>query len=730
MRVRNDYFTKKINSIICDYNLDGDFPNFLRQQKAAECLERMVEEKIQNGNSLHFVYQNEKDWLAVDYMMRGKKEITHGKYDADIPDNAEIYSLAFSDSLEVLSSGMKFTNIYDYFAEQGALFEEEWYCIGGPYSDFNISSMIYKDNNGVNLCPLQIMYLRRDAEQTVNIEDKKRFLRDALFLALYIKDFITAKALIDSYELIDGDKIYQSLWKDIEAVLLEMQSMIKKRKHRDIIMYWIDAVSYEASVGMPYVRKEIENGICYTNAFTVTENTKPTFKSIFCQKRQVDDRAYRLLTVKKEDATVVNKIVSEGYDFKVFSGYMTSAWLDEAFLSQRYFERNSTCSEVLWNTFENLLLSDRKQFSLSHFLLETHFPYFSADMEIETFENDSERVKTGRSYVDKQLAFYNSLIGNKSTKIYMSDHGLGDFCTKYHVLFNICSECVSPQIMNELISSLDFGTLILKVIRGEAIEDGMLSHEYVQIQDIPAYAKERIRKTLENGWLPEIGYLGHIGVVTKKYIYLKFEDGREWLQDREKVMKEPSFFVEYKDVCDEKILSELREFTGDYPKEIQKEEKFKWYHYWEKYLSNYLKSHPVNESVRLINEYLREKPDFSVAIRSGGEHTLNLLNHISEDNKKKIALIIDNNIECVCSKCGIKIMTEEEYDLADTPYILISSYLYGSKLKEEAKKYTKKGTECTELYEYLRQNNVELFQEFYNLAPLQKDLEVGFQFDS
>ena len=87
-----------------------------------------------------------------------------------------------------------------------------------------------------------------------------------------------------------GDLSVTKAWAEIQALLTEIRDRLHNGRQSDIV--WMDAVGYYTGQDMPYLQRQIENGISFENAFTVTPRTNPTAQTLFLGKTLIDDELY------------------------------------------------------------------------------------------------------------------------------------------------------------------------------------------------------------------------------------------------------------------------------------------------------------------------------------------------------------------------------------------------------------------------------------------------------
>lgn len=553
----------------------------------------------------------------------------------------------------------------------------------------------------------------------------KRQHERMLFLAIYMKDFLAAEQLIKDWEDLNSQERISSAWKDIQTLLNSIKEAMQEVKKDHIIWYWLDCLPEEEAKTMPYLQERAEHSVYFENAYTCTPSTTPTFESMLYGLRRVDD------FYNKENLSVdVPQLLEEhGYNFSVLSARYL--YFPEKIASKN-IANGMPCSMVFWEMLREILLSKRNGLFLAHALIEIHRPCFYFGMK--NIKNSEQIVEqrhiVAREIVDRQLKFYDNLLKKDFIRIYMSDHGFDVMpLTKLHVHFQIYQKDWSPQRVEGLYSHLDFSKILISLLKKNKIRAEEFTRTFVPFQDVDLYNKDLIQDVIERR---ESGYdqwdwFLYKGVVTNKYVYMKYKTGQEFFFHKKGIKHlhhiHQMFDGNVTEASDEE-LKEARELTGDFPAKIENDEKFKYSKYLYKVYNNLVKT---GLAVRkILNEYLASYPVKSIAIRSGGFHTLNLLEFLNEESKRKISCIIDQSPECFCKDFGIDIISTDKPLPEGTKFILLSSKLFLENLRREAKELYPQ-YETIDIYDLFKKNGYDFHLDFFHGLP--SDYDVGFPFD-
>ena len=137
----------------------------------------------------------------------------------------------------------------------------------------------------------------------------------------------------------------------------------------------------------------------------------------------------------------------------------------------------------------------------------------------------------------------------------------------------------------------------------------------------------------------------------------------------------------------------------------------------------------MKEYINVICTELDKYPMKSIAIRMGGEHSMQLFSRISDEHKGKIACFVDNSKSCLCSKYGLPIIDLDELENRGIQAIILSSYDYREMLRRESKKYPK-NLDIIDIYSIFEKNGIYCTKNFYMDIKLKdEDYDVGFPFE-
>ncbi len=212
----------------------------------------------------------------------------------------------------------------------------------------------------------------REAQNIVHLVDA---IQRLIVLFVYGKDFVNSFQLTEIYirKRYEGFECYQQFRRDLKRLFQQITCSLKGRK--GTVCYWLSPFGRGWEQEIPYLKK----------------------------------------------------VSLESLHF----GYVNSAHNWE----EGIIERNSQPAALgLWGLLEKMLVEDKRGMYMVYIPTNIYIPWvFPVFYEkycngadggcqiINSGEYDTEKYTLARQYVDKQLRFYDSLLGDGVTRIYMGD---------------------------------------------------------------------------------------------------------------------------------------------------------------------------------------------------------------------------------------------------------------------------------------------------------------------
>ncbi len=734
---------ERLNEIIIKYNLDRHYPQYRKMLMARKVLKRYVDDLVESKKITLFICDSEtlvrmisrlaNEDECISFLNIQEKELKKLE-NVEWENYDKIVMLSFY-NVEYIFRWFRTHNIayewiYDVFETEGIYFEREFYKFcKESYNQwfdnfFPGKAAYYKD-----AVQMELYFQQQKVEKSVNDKVKLIALEKCFFISLYFRNFLKVK----EYSEMLIDITQDDIWSKVQNEIYELLSFIKDKlgtKREGIILYWLDALEYGTEADMEYFKEVISKAVSFENAFTSTPFTNATLKAMLLGKTMVDDQTFEVKRIQDKDSEIITFLKSKGYKIKLISGYLNE--LESEHCIDTFMDMLTPVSMKLFAMLEDMLNEDDKTIYILHSLSETHHPYFGTDMADELMtDRDSgiwkaKRFASGRKELDEQLRFYDSFINDDITKIYMSDHGQAEFRTRYHIHFNVVHKNMRPRVVQAMFSILDFGKVMRQIIENGEIDESDFAREYVEIQDVDWYNKQRIQSIFKNKENIPTHMFGYKGIVDKNYIYIHFNVGKEWLQKRDEIQFEPISGYVGGDVCDEKLLPYYRSIVGEYPKELLNNEKFRYSRYIHMLYKRYASK--CEEKVKLFCKMLENYPDASVGIRNGGIHAERFYTVLPKEYKAKIWGFVDECDSCKCSYFGLPVIDKYAINSSDMKAIVLCSFNERNELIEEATSY-KKEIDVLDMYGYLECNGIKCNNWFYlDTNMTDEDYDVGFDF--
>lgn len=618
-------------------------------------------------------------------------------------------------------------SLYDYLESCGLYFEGNYYDIfrTGYYDTRTAAkSLDYKDIDYNAIC----YYDKKSYEYTNVWYKKMRYLEKLIFDYVFIRDFVNLEISILEYCYLRGKHSdeYKGFLNSIQIAITRIKGELSKRKKKDVIMVWLDQLEYADEKKMPFLHSVTEKGLVFTNAYTPTPFTHSTEKALFCGKLVVDDKAYKIKEINKDNSPLLKMLDEHGYEYVCLSRCICQG-------SQYRMMVNiyTPISMMWWEAIRWILMSENPGFLLIHELAHTHTPCVSPAVsgnsysyqyewellsEKEQIQQNVIQREESSFYADQQLGYYTSLLPDSLYKIYMSDHG-SDLFTRYHIILKICQKDIAPAVEERMMSLVDFKGLMQHILKWDgpvkSLDD--ITSRSVIIQDIDHYNADDIKRCISNRKMPFLLLFGYHGIITRSCIYMKFNNGWE----EYKYIDDAPLFNIFDDI------KELRQKTNIVTTDLE-EDKFKYsrciYQVWDRYSARTagLKAAIYKEIKHLFFDI---PSSACVGIRGGGEHTSRLLFAIDTEQRRKIKYIFDKDPRCKSAHMGIEVCPPEELADIGVNIVVVSSYKNRQQWSKEIRNMNST-IQIIDIYEYLLKKGIVLTQEFYNPVFKKEDFEV------
>lgn len=734
---------ERLNKIIMKYNLDTGYPQYRKRLRAEQFLRNWMQGLADREETVLCITLKQDDIDYFSFLSRqmgscityicvpNPQKIEEKILEMDLKKYHHVYAISIQHGYIVYccsKMGVVCKSIYMEMEQEGIFFDQECYKVCNPGYE-----MFTGPFSGGKYCEgtqIEFFIQKQNMQQAGTKAEKMFFLRKMFFLLIYMKDFLNAEKYVREICRLDQEdgKNCIAAWGEICELLTMVRQRVSGRTQQDIIMVWMDAVGRDECDEMPYLQAFRENGVDFENAFTVMPYTNATLMSIFHGTRVLEERFYQYHSIS-HDSRMIAILEEKGYQVQIASGYMRV--FAPEFETGTYHESGASCTELFWDILDALTQEKKPLFVLGHALAEGHSPHFYSDMVDADFMGNKERQRSARKALDRQIEYFMDFIGDNAIRILMSDHGLKpNVLTRSHTNLIVQKKGLTPGKISGIFSYTNFSGLIVQLLKNDLIQEELLTADHAKLEDPDLYNKKRIAEIIANkealSLFPDFGYQGY---VTKDWIYLKYNIGKEVLAHRDNPMNKIVYFsIEDEiDGSDPGMLAYFRGLPYENTRLDELDEKYKYSKYLIQVLENYRKYAYRKEET--INHLFSGFAKASVALRMGGEHTLALYRMLSPGNREKIYCIIDRDEHCLASALGIPVYTLEHMDYSKVKYVIPSSFEYRGALIKEMESICHV-IKVIDLYQYLEEQGIHMDRAIYKCESIPDECyDVGFPFE-
>lgn len=754
--MRRNIYEDKLNRLIHKYKIDKHNRMFWDSERAKSIIRRdfFKNERIKN---LVILYENKGDYKyfislipedisyrGVQYINNEYNDIYSLTRDSMKIDNNEICVLVSYDDVDRISvhlAGEKIPhiNIYSLLENKGIYCNNSFCKIRGGV-DFDKFG-----NKSTDVCDFNwYIQLYIDKQQYMiqkNEDNKKRYLEKIIFDCYLIKDFWQGEKYIKEYfrryKDINQKDVNRVLGfqNEVRELLKDIKKVISSKEKKDIVLYWIDAVSEGNSDGMDYINCMDNKAFCYKNAVGVSNVTRSELDALISQNIPL-----------KSEASINKKEIKEGIVFDILkeNNYSFSYYGFVEFMEEKYRgtvfqdEEAMISSQNIFDMMCDIAIDRKPGLRLCH-LMNGHEPFLSGRLEGnrihrhiagqggELYHNMPDREKKQREdalkYLDVLIEKYDQIITTDAT-IYFSDHGIGQVNSKLpsmvHLIMKIKSKKVDVGYTEKALSICSFYKIIKALIEekhcGKDIMESFATDKAI-IQLLPIYSERLTTRTIQQKLLSS-SCLGYSGIVNGKYTYIRIYPDVDLCYIKE----ENNYYLQgYNE--SKKIIENIKKENTIEEIDLSME-KFVYSRKLYEIYNNGLKRvnlEKQRKSIWKAIDALFENEE-RCYVRGGGEDAVMILDSLSMENKGKIIAVVDNNKHCQAARLGIPVLTIDEWykQLENKSYakIIVASSTYGEKIKNELQDFLnckKKNYSVIDVYEYI---NGLGFEKGLSLADL------------
>ena len=375
----------------------------------------------------------------------------------------------------------KFFALYDYFEENNLFLNHEWFEFirrqKRPwYSIHQLPLTAYEDITDCITFEFNRQQYKKGKEKPEELNIV--VLKKCFFLSIIMKNFIKAERFYKEIAELENDSPEIEAWEKIQDLLGEIREFLRKRSQKDILMFWVDTVSYDdAKSSMPLLWREMNSGIFFENMWGVSNWTDPAMKAIFCGKT-LDDYSWRIGEISSETSMVIKELEKNHFNIRFLGSHLKG--ISERFRPEEYTMDIVPVSSRLWDVLRELVICEESPcFVVSHIFQECHATMLSTRMRKNILQKYREE---GLEEIDEQISYYKMYFPKLSTNIYMSDHGYDFTVTEIsHTFMGICGDGVLPCRVRSMLSHTDFFPIFHSILAGRNISEAVPKRKYVEV---------------------------------------------------------------------------------------------------------------------------------------------------------------------------------------------------------------------------------------------------------
>ena len=391
--------------------------------------------------------------------------------------------------------------------------------------------------------------LRNLYKNAVHKTEKEKYIKRLIGWNLSSRDMVSVQMWLTEYveQKFENWKNMELLKNEINELLQNIQLEIKKKNTKDIIWFWEDALTYDLVEYMPFTKQCREMGICFDNAYSPSTWTRSIYSVTFDKEYEIDDCSYK--NKNRTQHILTDYLEEKGYECIRIGDHKsteTKSLNDFNFKTEPLITLESSTSLLFWYAIRKLLQSEKPLFLLVHTFWEAHIPVCSPDLPEfdsrygefkarfipENAQKILEISKTACQYLDRQNQFISEILGERTVKIFMSDHGsmLHRQSTRWtrdanHFNFIVFGNNVPKIREKRPFSTYKFLEVMKYVIEEEEKLYDDIVDEYIKIQAVDIYNRTTINALCNLG-VPELLY-SYRGIITERDRYVLLKNGKE-----------------------------------------------------------------------------------------------------------------------------------------------------------------------------------------------------------
>lgn len=725
-------YNLKLELMMHKYNIDLHHPWFYESVTARSLISKLWKNFKGGGRKLLILADKKGDFEnfrihipeTIEYVLYIYENNTLFALDKCIEDIKkldidDIYLISYHDhvrvSMELERNNIRVFDLYDYFAENGLELMHEYH---------QIESKKYFDERGnasedtIYECDYGMLFYDKRKYRFAETETiRKYYLEKIIFDCYYMRDFVNGEIFIHEYLKKYSDGQYQNFLDELKTMLKDIKQVIAQKRKKDIVLYWVDAMSFGEDDEMTYLKSVNPRCMVYKNLFTTIDTTGGVASSFFCREMPLESGRFKY---KKAigDGYLIEYLQQEGWGFRYYG-------IDSIF-PYRYVgnvvkdkHTSIVSSENYWSMLCEMAQDTKPTFRIVH-LMGLHTPFLSADMEMEEYlplhgffckkdltmeQKVFAQRRCAMGYEDKQMEFYDQMIEAEG-KIYFSDHGChvrsgANLAELYHTVLKVEADKIGVGENRQILSAINLGKLIQYLVSGDRKYYDSMTSDNAIICGLPYYNKVLVQEVYQLIHFNEMIILGYWGIVQEDIAYFLCNCGIELCYE---IRGKRAFLMGYNRSKEKR--KQLRKLLEPNIISIDSNKEFRYTKVLFDLFERVKEKNSIEEirikGMELCEKLMTEIPkEEKIVIRGGGEDTVMFLDCLIEEQRKRIVGIIDIDKNCAACNWNIPIISLEEAEKMQKVTMLIISSKYHVVMAEEAKK--SKNITVIDIYEYLKQ---------------------------
>lgn len=202
---------------------------------------------------------------------------------------------------------------------------------------------------------------------------KEGAFRELLTAVCEAKDFYLLDELCRDLET--KYEWVQKIKNQYERLYACLRNAVGKRRQKDLVMYWLDAIPHQWRAYFAGLHKLAETGLCFEQAYSCTPYTHQASRAIFSGLLPLSDCEKSLEQIGRENSGLIRYL--EDRDYKIRHIGHDAPTYEEGCLQREYSintNKDTSCNDILWRTVCEMVGTDAPVFLLIYVLCKGEIP--------------------------------------------------------------------------------------------------------------------------------------------------------------------------------------------------------------------------------------------------------------------------------------------------------------------------------------------------------------------